>query len=433
MSIQLGLQRITALLKHLGSPHLKVPIVHITGTNGKGSVSAYLDSILSSAGLQTGRFNSPHLVDVNDAILVSGKPVDLKQFEATMILVREVDSKFGTQASPFELQTAVAFKMFEGTEPPLDVAIIEVGMGGAEDATNVVPNPLLSIITSIDLDHQAFLGNTVEEIAKVKGGIIKQGCPCLVGPQKHPAVISVLKQISASHGSPFHLLQSCTSHVRDINLQPINAKLSLPGAHQVDNATVAVWAAQVLSERFPMISNIAIKQGLETTKWPGRLDWVRLKLNGQERDVLIDGAHNPSSAETLKAYLDSLPPQDTTFIIDLSSNRTPESILRPLIPSLPGQTALIATTFTLPEGMPWVSFQDPLLIAAAARELGVAQVSTAKTVEEALEQAAQKKESRIVVAGSLYLAADVYRLLRKQGPPFLDNFSVRLLNSLLPG
>ncbi|GAA97508.1 uncharacterized protein L969DRAFT_42247 [Mixia osmundae IAM 14324] len=371
--IQLGLSRIKALLGHLASPHSKVPIVHVAGTNGKGSVCAYLDSIFRQSGLSTGRFNSPHLVEPRDSICLNGRPVSLEAFSKAQSIVREADKKHSIGASSFELLTATAFHLFAHAIPPLQLAVIEVGMGGATDATNVCDDPLLTVITPVELDHQAMLGNTVEEIAAVKGGIIKTGRPCVMSVQPHKGASTVLRAIAQSRHSELveavHSSSAIGIPYRDVNgsVQVLEARSALLGGYQTSNASTALTAADLLSKqqdclsRVPQLARITqetMRAGIEATRWPGRLEWVKLDAPSGMLDVLLDGAHNASSAVELRRYLDSLPsPTSTCFIVAVSSPRDPSVLLEPLLSDSSTRTTVIGTGFSQPEGMSWVRSQ----------------------------------------------------------------------------
>lgn len=416
--ITLGLARITRLLETLGNPHLAVPIIHVAGTNGKGSVCAYIDSILRASGLRVGRFTSPHLVHVRDSITLQGKAIGEANFNQAQNKVKDADVKNNIQASPFELLAAIAFQAFKDESPPLDLAVVEVGMGGSTDATNVCPQPLVTVITSIDMDHQAFLGNTVEEIATVKAGIIKAGRPCIVAPQAHPeAAVAVRKAAKKAH-APLREINSSTVNHRLVQLsfqgQEIAVTLPLLGSYQAANAKTAIAAVEALCEsvspeQAQKITGGSVKAGLESTRWPGRLDWV--EIQGQK--VLVDGAHNPASIAELANFLKTLPPSKTTFIVALSTPRDPRSLLEPLLAATQGlEVNVIATSFGQPEGMPWVSAVGPADIAEAAKNLCTVAQAT-RNVKEALTTARGNAESRIVICGSLYLVADTYRLMEE--------------------
>ncbi|KAM0752885.1 FolC bifunctional protein [Meredithblackwellia eburnea MCA 4105] len=501
--INLGLTRIHSLLAQLRHPHLTTPIVHIAGTNGKGSISAYLSSILAQSSFRVGRFNSPHLVHEHDCLQIDGKVISKLNFDKAAQLVKDVNSHNNIGATSFELLTATAFECFRQANPPLDLAVIEVGMGGATDATNVVPaeKTLLSIITSIELDHQKFLGDTIEEIAKVKTGIVKDGTDVILAKQDHPEVEQVLQRVSIdryakiwvagegelvetgakpgakSSSATFPLVSlplvpirtisrsststSSSSSETSITSPPVVAPLPLPGNYQFANAAAATLAAQVLrtSPRvhslLPTLSTLitpeTIAQGIEKTRWPGRLDWIDLSLthlisdrnlatgppssdlkdDGSSMRILVDGAHNPSSAIHLAEYLNSLPDDETptTLIIGLSAPRSPASILSPLLrPTAALSSAgtpvvasrirkIIAVPFSEPPSMPWIKPTPAREIAKVAREMGVPVVEEGTDVRDALVRILRnssekgEEEERVVVAGSLYLAADVYRLL----------------------
>ena len=453
--ISLGLPRITSLLTSLRSPHLSTPIVHISGTNGKGSVSSYLCSILLASSLRVGRFNSPHLVDEWDCLQIGGQTIERGVYEKVKRDVSEVDRREEIGATSFELLAATAFEVFRRAEPPLELAIVEVGMGGATDATNVVDSKrtLLSIVTSIELDHQKFLGDTVREIARVKAGIVKQGGEVVLAMQGHSVVEDVLEEVANEMRATVYFAGEGTIVREDAGVDstspspplvslplspfrqyppstfssthsPIPAHLPLPGSYQLANAAAATLAAQVLrtSPRIlalvPSLSHITdatIRTGIEATTWPGRLDWIDLPLRSLNRThrVLVDGAHNPSSATQLADYLASLPVhlQPTTLIIGLSAPRSPISILTPLLAGSPSIRNIVCVPFAKPESMEWIKPTSTKDIALAARSFGGVEVDEFGSVEEALE--ALGEGEKVVVAGSLYLAADVYRLLRR--------------------
>jgi folylpolyglutamate synthase/dihydrofolate synthase len=442
--INLGLARITALLTALKSPHLSQPIIHIAGTNGKGSISAYLSSILrQSPSLKIGRFNSPHLVDEWDCLETNGRRIDQVTYDTVKRHVMSMNELGKIGASSFEILTATAFSIFAATKPSLDLAIVEVGMGGSTDATNVVPSDktLLSIISSIELDHQKFLGDTLEEIAAVKGGIIKERSEVVVAHQHHPEVDRVMEEIVKATESTVYFAGVATrlfdsqmasipltalrqipssTHSTAITTPAIEAKLPLPGSYQLANCSAAVLAVQILRSSpriqslLPQLSRIndtMIQEGIKTTNWPGRLDWIKLPHRSQR--ILIDGAHNPSSAILLAEYMESLErdSQPTTLILGLSFPRPPATILEPLLRNNGAIKRIICVRFQAPASMEWINATDTKDIAEAARGLRASLiVEECETVAEALELT---REERCVVAGSLYLAADVYRLQRK--------------------
>ncbi|KWU41511.1 FolC bifunctional protein [Rhodotorula sp. JG-1b] len=495
--ISLGLARIHRLLAALRSPHHATPIVHIAGTNGKGSVSAYLSSILQhGGGIATARFNSPHLVDEWDCIHLHGRPVDEATFRAAKHRVQLASERENVDATSFEVLTATAFTLFATATPPVDLAVVEVGMGGAQDATNVVPasRTLLSVITALDLDHQKFLGDTVGDIARVKAGIIRDEGDVVVSVQAHEEAREAIVQVAherharpTSCSSTGHFEPASSSHT-------LHARLPLPGSYQLENAATAVLCASLLrslprtrrlvpalgSGSSSTLTDAAIRTGVEATRWPGRLSWLSdPDLDPDSNRLLLDGAHNPSSATLLASYLSSLPPHllPSTLIFALSAPRDPSDVVRPLLQALLGVGGGVeaATTdtekrkrrrrhvlrvvccgFSTPVGMEWVRPTLPseladrvryevneLLLSQQEPEQGdvEVQVLEAGDAEEALriaEAAEEEVEDQdeievkaedqdgvtttrrtppppIVVAGSLYLVADVMRLARRLG------------------
>ena len=455
-----------------------MPIIHISGTNGKGSISAYIASVLAQSGLRVAKFNSPHLIDEWDCLDIAGETLSQSFFESVKRHVAQANAQDAIGATSFELLTATAFEVFRRKHEmqPLDLAVVEVGMGGLTDATNVVPASytLLSVVAAVELDHQKFLGDTIAEIARVKGGIVKEGIAVVLTKQAHPEVEDVLREIvDEMHGTLYIagegiVVKEESTELTDLPtplvslplsptscypatpmptspLTAILARLPLPGSYQRVNAAAAIVALQFLrtSSRtlgiVPKLANVtdeAISLGMEATRWRGRLDWIDLTLPDPlssdsdpikspipraTRKILLDGAHNPSSAIHLAEYLSSLPPHlsPTTLIIALSAPRPPLSILRPLLEST-GITKIIATEFTRPDGMEWISSTPASETGALARSIsGVGEgkigreleILETPNVEAALHEAGEG--DRLVIAGSLYLVADVYRLVRK--------------------
>ncbi|GAA5839008.1 hypothetical protein JCM5353_001952 [Sporobolomyces roseus] len=466
--ISLGLSRITKLLQAIKSPHLKTPIVHIAGTNGKGSVSAYLASILHTANLRVGRFNSPHLVDEWDCVRLEEKVVDEKVFRAAKEEVQTTNSREGLEATPFEILTATAYSLF--SKAKLDIAVIEVGMGGEGDATNVVPasKTLLSILTAVDLDHQGFLGNTVGEIAKVKSGIVREGGDLVLAPQAYSEVEQVAKEVarerratvwSAQSGSYLESTSdtshSTSAHRASLSLSPassspstsltfpatpILASLPLPGSYQLDNSATALLAAQLLRSlprtttmipQLAQISDDSLREGIERTRWDGRLQWIDLPHSPESspssstsasptasRRILLDGAHNPSSAKLLASYLSSLPPSSrpATLVFGLSAPRAAADVLRPLLEPSTGINKVVCVEFSPPVGMPWVRATSAAELSCAVKEMAVAGITVedSQGLESALLRETDEGASTIL-AGSLYLVADALRIARRSG------------------
>ncbi|KAI9465453.1 Mur ligase [Lactarius psammicola] len=482
--MELSLERISVLLTHL--PRYTLPTVHITGTNGKGSVSSFVASILQASGFTVGRFNSPHLVSVLDSIVVNGEPASPDLYNGVRRMVEDIDSEFDVTATSFELLTATALMLFESAKP--DIVILEVGMGGRTDATNAISDEcvLVSALTSVDLDHQKFLGGTVGEIATQKAGIARRGRPFVIGPQKHPEVLDSVRTVIENVGADLVYAdaaivrtwlvavdgppESVTSRsplplhattLRPISLSlpfftdPIHAQLQLHGDHQLDNLGVAgSIISSLLSHpssihRLPFQSKITpstIAAGVRSTSWIGRLSLhdvplsrlrpARVGTDGLEETlaVLVDGAHNPSSASALASYMsrlfESANSEDLklVFILALSHSppKTPLQTLSPLLsfkrPSnMRISVSAAALEFTPVEGMPWVQPVPSEEIREVIREidgdinLWIPKDGERSSIANALmwaheEEKVNRGNGLVCLAGSLYLVADFYRL-----------------------
>ncbi|OCH91912.1 Mur ligase [Obba rivulosa] len=495
MSIDLSLDRIRDLQLHL--PPYTRPTCHVVGTNGKGSVSAFLTSIFRASAFTTGRFNSPHLINPLDSILLDDVPVQPSVYASARAHVEAVDQQNGCHASSFELLTATALYIFEQAE--VDVVVLEAGMGGRLDATNIVPNDavIASALTAVDLDHQAFLGSTPAAIAREKASVARPGKPFILGQQMHAEVEPAVRELASTVGAaliPAPVVKprswddatdgprnslTLTPHFRpspqpvEVGLScfdsPLRALLPLHGQHQLANLGTALGVLEallapsaVVPHEFSIrarsqVSPESVSRGIQETSWPGRLSFhtisVPLDSSRSKNDLLVlaDGAHNPASAQTLSAYLSSLLASlaravpsarevTITYILALSYSppKSPADTLRPLF-SLEVPEGLTVTQraasvrFTCPEGMPWVSPVPPHEMREIVARLCPAAESWTSTEKaaggaepanpelvQALNWAAEGasggegKHSLVVIAGSLYLVADFYRVLRKQ-------------------
>ncbi len=302
--MKLGLANITTLLEHLGNPHRNLRCVHIAGTNGKGSTAAFLQAILKQAGYRTGLFTSPHLVRFTERIKIND--VEIPQHEVVR-LVKKITALCRTigleTITFFEFVTALAFTYF--AEKKADPVVVEVGMGGRLDATNVL-HPLLTIITSISLDHQQYLGSTVKQIAAEKAGIIKPGTPLLTGVRR-PAAFSVLQAQCRAMNAPLFLTGtdlrgrktgSGRFDYRGFELVLCAVRPALVGDHQFRNATLALGAAELLCQQGFTITAPQMRAGIENAQWPGRMEIIRYHPT-----VVLDGAHNPEAWQALKKTL----------------------------------------------------------------------------------------------------------------------------------
>ncbi|BAQ59789.1 dihydrofolate synthase [Geminocystis sp. NIES-3708] len=393
--INLGLERIEKLLQLLDNPHKKVSIIHVAGTNGKGSVCAYLSSIFTQAGYKTGRFTSPHLVNWNERICINEKPIEeekliniLKQIQSVI----DFTSEFPTQ---FEVITAAAWLYFAQSE--VDIAIMEVGLGGRLDATNVCDRPLASIITSISREHWQRLGDTLGKIATEKAGVIKKECPVIVGnlPQEAKEVVeNKIKTLNCPHIWVKPAQKIPHSSENWAKYEDIEYPLSLGGNIQLQNSALAIATCKILRKKGWNLSQEAIQQGMKKANWRGRIEWVRWE--GQK--ILIDGAHNVASARVLREYVDTFN-KEIIWVIGMLSTKDHEGIFQTLLSSndelhlVPVPDHSTATTEHLSELAKKVNFQ--LKKVNQYSDLFMALDTVKKTVNN--------DKQIIVICGSLYL------------------------------
>lgn len=337
--IKLGLKNIRILSKLLGEPHKNFKAIHVAGTNGKGSVAAMICSILEYAGYRVGVYTSPHLSRFTERITINGKEIsEGKVVEATNTIkpfAEKTAEITGEHPTFFEFTTAMMFKYFY--DEKVDFAVLEVGMGGRLDATNIV-NPLVSVITSIALEHTQYLGNTVEKIAYEKGGIIKRGKPVVTGVSNSKA-LAVIKNICKKRECELFVVgndiefkaidQSLTSQKLEVNGLLDNYKITIPllGKHQCINAATAIATLECLKKYYNIaITKESIKKGLSLVKWPGRLEIINKKPF-----VLLDCAHNPEAAKTLAKELEKFKTRKI-LVIGISSDKDIPNILKALLP-----------------------------------------------------------------------------------------------------
>ena len=387
--IKFGLENITAIVERLGRPDRAYRTVHVAGTNGKGSVTAMVDAALRAAGHRSARYTSPHLVALNERFVVDGKPVANDALAAAIGDVRAVvdgmrrDGALDVQPTFFEVTTAVAFELFR--RAGADIAVVEVGLGGRLDATNVVA-PAVTAIASIGFDHQKYLGDTLDAIAFEKAGIVKPGVPVVVGDIA-AGPLAVIEHIARERAAP--LVRTSPSDVAGFSI-------GLRGTHQLGNAAVAMRILRLLDEQGIRVDAAAVAKGLAQPEWPGRLDERRL---ADGRRVLLDAAHNPAGAAALASYLRVDPPAPLVFAA--MRDKDVDGMFRELLQSV---SALIVTRASNPRSA------DPESIAARARTIAPSMPITVElSLTDALA-AAWRLSSRIVVAGSIFLLADVLKL-----------------------
>ena len=410
--IKLGLSGIRTLCAELGHPERCIHSVHIAGTNGKGSVAAMVDEALRAQGYRVGRYTSPHLVRLEERVSIAGRPVLPGVLDDALDTVRRAIGALLTSraldAHPtfFEVTTAAAFLLFAGSE--IDLAVVEVGLGGRFDATNVI-QPLAAAITSIALDHEQHLGHAIESIAFEKAGIVKPAVPAVIGAMAEEAR-AIIRRVCEDRHAPLHDAASECRVAREREAGRTRLRLTTPlgryppvtlalrGDHQADNAAVAVRLLEVLNAQGVAVSEAAIVAGLTRARWPGRLDLVDA---GAGRQVLIDGAHNPAGALALASYIESEWPAGLPLVFGAMRDKDLAGMLRPLARVA---RPLIATT------APGARAAAAETIARTAREESAADLVVCPEVGEALT-AGWARAQRIAAAGSLYLAGRVLELL----------------------
>lgn len=400
--IKLGLENIQALVHAAGDPHLAVPTIHVGGTNGKGSVCAMTSAMLQAAGYRVGRFTSPHLIDVSERFLIDGEPIPEAALEENIEFFRMACTRMEGIPTFFEMTTAIAFRYF--AQQNVDVAIIEVGMGGRFDSTNVV-SPVATAITNIDLEHTAFLGDTLAKIAFEKAGIIKPGVPCITA-ETRPEAFNVFTRRAAEEGAPLLQLgrdfraetsgspwaQRVRFSSADLRLEEV--PLALPGRYQGENAAVAVALASQLVDAFPLLTAAHITKGLATASWPCRLERVL-----DDPPVYIDVAHNGAGARKLAELF-----EDCVVVFAASSDKDRNEMLAALRPIA---RHLILTEF---DG----KRSTPVGELAALLEPGSFEIKTplSEAIKRGLELATPA--CPLLITGSIYAAGEAREYLIRE-------------------
>lgn len=393
--IELGLSRITRLLQNTPQTW---KAIHVAGTNGKGSTCAYLSAMLHAAGRSCARFNSPHFIDRWDCLTVNEKPVSQTSFLDAEQSVKKRDQSRQVGATEFELLTATAFEVMNREH--VEFGIIEVGMGGLLDATNAMKHKALTVITKIGLDHQFLLGDTIEDIALQKAGIMRNAVPCIVDQTNQPSVLRVVEE---------HAKQVGAQLIFPPLIPELLAKFQ---PHQVQNIAGALMALRLVcpKEDWSLERWVSV---INSAHLPGRLQ----RLDSQGKPLLLDGAHNVQSANVLAEYVNKHlregdGQQPVTWVLAASAGKDVSGILKVL---LKPNDHVTAVTFGPVDGMPWVKPQDPSDILGAARECGaITYQSDAGAGVETVVKGALGKERPVVVAGSLYLVSDFLRAHREK-------------------
>ena len=417
--IDLSLDRVRRLADQLGNPERRLPpVIHVAGTNGKGSTTAFMRAMLEAAGKRVHVYTSPHLVRFHERIRIGavggGTFVDDEELAEALVYVERVND--GQSITQFEITTLAAFFLF--AEHQADVTLLEVGLGGRLDATNIVDRPLVSVITPVSIDHEKFLGDTIEAIAGEKAGILKRGTQGVVAPQVEKA-LSVIERQAARIGAPLQVANqdwvAYAEHGRLV-FQDEKGLLDLPaphlpGRHQFTNAGTAVAALRNSGLDLPQA---AIAKGLENVQWPARLQ--RLSTGalvgraGRGVELWLDGGHNPGAGAVIAeamADLEERVPRPLVLVVGMLNTKDPVGFLRPF-------AGLANRVYTVPA--PSEATRAPEELAGIARRAGLRAEAT-DSIEAALGAiAAEKWEAspRVLICGSLYLAG---RVLDLNGTP----------------
>ena len=397
-----GLGRITELLRRLGDPHKDLKFVHITGTNGKGSVAAMVTATLNAAGLNVGRFTSPHLRYYNERINVAGQDVSDEDICRLAELIKPAAEAMEEKPSEFEVWTAMAMCYFK--QRNCDIVVLEVGLGGRLDSTNVIPAPEVAVITNLGLEHTEYLGDTIEKIAFEKAGIIKPGCDVVLYGQGEEAT-GVVRAKCEECGCKLHITDESAQKLHESGLtgQTLsyrhreNLRLRLIGTYQYRNAAVALDAIDVLKVRGFNIPEEAVYEGFAKVVWPGRFEVLR-----EEPLVIVDGAHNPNGVEELAKCLNTyLPGKKVTFMMGVMADKDYVSMLDEILPMAKNFVAV------RPESDRALASADlKHEIETRLRIPAIDGGSVKDGVKAALAQA--DKDDVIVIFGSLYQVGEVH-------------------------
>lgn len=407
--IRPGLDRIKMLLDRLGNPEKSLRFIHVAGTNGKGTVCSFLASILQQAGYKTGLYTSPYIVDFRERIRVNGEMISENDLDSVTGTVKTEIEKLRAEdviITEFEAVTAAAFLYYKNSR--CDFVVLETGLGGRFDATNVIERPLMSVITSISLDHVNILGSNISEIAYEKCGIIKNDCPVVTCSTQNPDALKVISEQSKVHNSELYIASIADCKLIDETIDGSSVifgarqvKIPFPGEHQRENCITALTAVDILKKEGIAVSESAIKRGVENTKNPARCEIVSTRPY-----VIFDGCHNEGSAKALASVIEKhLKDKKITAVMGMMEDKDVEKVL-----------SLLCCKF---DSMVTVNPSNPR--AMSCEKLADLAKKYCNKVEcfadelEGLKYAVNSlgKDSVLLVCGSLYLCSDLYKYFRK--------------------
>ncbi|HFI0362075.1 TPA: folylpolyglutamate synthase/dihydrofolate synthase family protein [Streptococcus suis] len=389
------MEKIEYALELLGNPQFAVPVIHVAGTNGKGSTIAFMRQLFQAHGMRVGSFVSPHMVSVHDRICIDSQPISDHDFQHYLQKVYDLEQEVATRYEPFryfEVMVLIMFLYFEAQQP--DLALVEVGIGGLLDTTNVVA-PALSLITSIGMDHQDLLGSTLREIAEQKAGIIKENVPVVLGPLS-PETTAICRQIAQDkQASVYQFGQEFTykaGQFSNADIELSELVLGLAGHHQEENAAVALQTFLLyMASSQQAISPQLIQQALAQTSWPGRLELV-----AQEPKIYLDGAHNVPAIERLIEFIQEQE-EPVTILFSALRRKDFQEMLELLEEKLP-HTALVLTSFAYDGALSEENRQGRDYV---------------ENYQQFIEDWQSSKQGILIITGSLYFISEVRRILKK--------------------
>ena len=395
--IKLELDTIQNILNLLDNPEKQYNLVHVAGTNGKGSTATYIASILQMAGFKTGVYTSPHLVKFNERMTINGEPISNDDVVSAYEAVHQVDTG-ERKATFFEIATAMGFYHF--AKKNVEWAVIETGMGGRFDATNII-NPEVSVITNLSIEHTDYLGNTIKALAKEKGGIIKANTP-VVTAVSQPSGLKAIKKTAKQNSSDLYIYKKDFSIRKNPGQNTYSYKglmknfnhliKPLPGEHQKENLSLALAACELI---FDNLDESLVKKGLSITRWPGRLEHIQDKPL-----VIIDGAHNLKAAKVLGKYLSStVKDKKLTLVLGILDDKPHEKMLESLVPYAQN---IIITKAKIDRSL------EPSVLKKAVQEITKKPVTIIEDVKKAVTHAIEisNEEDAVCIAGSLYVAGE---------------------------
>ena len=413
--IRPGLDRIRIILEELSNPHRELKVIHIGGTNGKGSTAAFAASILKESGFKTGLYTSPYLESFTNRMAVDGRDVPSETLTSLVEQVKPIVDRISEQdhlGPPTEFEVVTALALLHFARSDVDYLVLEVGLGGRLDATNVVETPLVTVITNVSLEHTEILGDTVAKIAAEKAGIIKSGVPVLTAAA-HPEAITVIMERAAEMGSPLYRVGDDFSGRRgetSLKGQFFEYRgpkgtlkdlfIPLLGEHQVVNAVTALAALELAGLN---LSEDLLRKGLHSTSWPGRLEILR-----EDPLVVIDAAHNPDSMRTLsRALEDHFPRGNRVVVLGILGDKSVEEMLKTILPA--------ADRFVVTRALHPTRAAAPEEVVARARGLTDKPVEAVENLGEALirgrELAAAAAGGALIITGSFYTVSEARRLI----------------------